>query len=54
MTFFLIFNYCMHKKTTTEYLYPVKFDLDLIPLMYAVGFYAHFKYSHSVTILPQE
>lgn len=32
----------LHRKATTECLYPVKFDLDLIPSIYAVGFYAHF------------
>lgn len=41
--FILILNYCMCKKATIKCLYPVKFCLDLIPSMYAVGFYAHFK-----------
>lgn len=41
--FILIFSYCMHKKATIECLYPVKFDQDLIPSTYVVGFYAILK-----------
>lgn len=41
--FILIFSCCMHKKATIECLYPVKFDQDLIPSIYVVGFYAILK-----------